>query len=134
MLMDDHDEAIAIMRELHSLGLKLSLDDFGTGYSCLSCLQCFPIDKLKIDQSFVRDITANPEKAAITISIITLAHALKLKVIAEGVENQDQLDFLRHEQCDEIQGNYFSHPLTADAFGQLLASHAERAPEIRTAE
>ena len=122
MLMDDPDEAVAIMRELHRLGLKLSLDDFGTGYSCLSCLQRFPIDKLKIDQSFVRDITANPERAAITTSIITLAHALKLKVIAEGVENQDQLDFLRNEQCDEIQGNYFSPPLTADAFGQMLAS------------
>ena len=124
MLMGNPDEAITTMRELHNLGLKLSLDDFGTGYSCLSCLQHFPIDKLKIDQSFVRDITANPEKAAITTSIIHLAHALKLKVIAEGVENQDQLDFLRHEQCDEIQGNYFSHPLPADAFGKLLASHA----------
>ncbi|HEV7798253.1 MAG TPA: EAL domain-containing protein, partial [Pyrinomonadaceae bacterium] len=119
-IMKDPDQAIGKLHELKAMGLKISVDDFGTGYSSLSHLKRFPIDTLKIDQSFVRDINTDSNDAAIVAAIIDLAHALKLNVVAEGVETEEQLDCLRGLGCDEVQGYLFSKPLTVDAFTELL--------------
>jgi diguanylate cyclase (GGDEF)-like protein/PAS domain S-box-containing protein len=118
--MGNADSFIGIMEALNNLSVTLSIDDFGTGYSSLSYLKRFPLDRLKIDKSFVHDIVHDPESAAITVAIIALAHGLDLAVIAEGVETEEQLNFLRTHDCDEMQGFYFSRPLTADAFAVLL--------------
>ena len=120
LVMTDVERTIEVLRELKALGLQLSIDDFGTGYSSLSYLQRFPIDVLKIDQSFVSDITQQTDDALIVMSIIALAHNLKLHVIAEGVETQEQLDYLQQHGCDEMQGYLFSRPLPAAEFEQLL--------------
>ena len=128
--MDDSTFTIDMVARLHSLGIGLSIDDFGTGYSSLSYLKRFKIDKLKIDQSFVRDIQHDPDDAAIVTAIIALAHGLGFQTIAEGVETQAQLDFLRAHACDEIQGYFYSKPVPADEFARLLAGEqAQRAPE-----
>jgi len=107
---------------LKQIGVSISLDDFGTGYSSLNYLKRFPIDKLKIDQSFVRDLTVDPDDAAIAISVITLAHSLRRRVIAEGVETEAQLAVLQRHNCDAIQGYLFSRPPPADRFMELLTS------------
>ncbi len=121
LLIDNVEQSIAILEELHSTGVVFALDDFGTGYSSLSYLKRFPLQALKIDQSFVRDMTIDPNSAAITEAIISLAHGLQLKVIAEGVETQEQLDYLKTKGCDEVQGYFLSRPLPADAITKLLA-------------
>lgn len=121
VLMDDVETTAATLRELKALGLRLSLDDFGTGYSSLSYLKRLPIDHLKIDRTFVRDVTTDPEDAVICRAVIGLAHNLRLKVIAEGVETEGQMNYLRRYDCDEMQGYYFSRPLPAEEFAQLLA-------------
>jgi diguanylate cyclase (GGDEF)-like protein/PAS domain S-box-containing protein len=120
MVMGDVDNAIAILRNLKGLGVHIAIDDFGTGYSSLSYLRRFPIDILKIDQSFVNDLTVNADDAAIVGSIISLAHSLRLQVIAEGVETAEQLAFLHTHGCDQMQGYYFSRPIGPDAFGLML--------------
>jgi EAL domain-containing protein (putative c-di-GMP-specific phosphodiesterase class I) len=114
--MDDPLAAIAVMDKLHELGIRMSIDDFGTGYSSLSHLKRFKVYKLKIDQSFVRDITDDPEDKAIVTAIINMASSLGMHTIAEGVETAAQLAFLRLQGCDEVQGYYFSKPLPADEF------------------
>ena len=120
MVMHDVEQATAIMGKLKALGVQLSIDDFGTGYSSLAYLRHFPIDVLKIDKTFVSDITHSMDDAAIVRAIISLAHSLRLKVIAEGVETPQQLAFLRQHGCDQMQGYLFSRPLAAPAFEQLL--------------
>ena len=125
MVMTDVECAISTLRELKAIGVKLSIDDFGTGYSSLSYLKRFPIDVLKIDRSFVRDIALDTDDAAIVASIISLSHNLKLNVIAEGVETKEQLTYLRQHGCDEMQGYYFSKPVSAERFEQILKDGRE---------
>jgi EAL domain-containing protein (putative c-di-GMP-specific phosphodiesterase class I) len=120
LFMNDITPAVELLHRMKSLGVNLSIDDFGTGYSSLSYLSRFPIDVLKIDRSFVADITIDANDAAIVTSIIALAHNLKLAVIAEGVETLEQLDYLRSHGCDEMQGYFFSKPLPAAEFESLL--------------
>jgi diguanylate cyclase (GGDEF)-like protein/PAS domain S-box-containing protein len=125
-LMLDSDKATQTIENLKALGIKLSLDDFGTGYSSLSYLKRFPVNKLKVDQSFVRDITTDPGDASIVASIISLAHNLGLTVVAEGCETTEQLDFIRSYHCQEVQGYLFSRPLpTAAAEEVLVAGRCE---------
>jgi diguanylate cyclase (GGDEF)-like protein/PAS domain S-box-containing protein len=119
--MQNAEATIAVLRELKALGVRVSIDDFGIGYSSLSYLKRLPIDTLKIDQSFVRDITTDPDDAAIATAVIALAHTLKLRVVAEGVENEEQLAFLTARSCDRMQGYLFSHPLPARECTAFLA-------------
>jgi diguanylate cyclase (GGDEF)-like protein/PAS domain S-box-containing protein len=114
IMMQDVEHSIAVLRSLKALGIQLSIDDFGTGYSSLAYLKRFPIDRLKIDQAFVRDITIDPDDAAITSTIISMAKTLGLKVIAEGVETVEQQAFLCAEGCDELQGYFIARPMAAD--------------------
>ena len=119
-LAHNADQATEILRSLHRLGVHLSVDDFGTGYSSLSYLKQFPLNTLKIDQSFVRDISSNPDGATIAEAIIALGQSLRLNVIAEGVETEDQMFFLRSRGCDRVQGFLFSHPLPASKMENWL--------------
>jgi diguanylate cyclase (GGDEF)-like protein len=120
MIMRDVENAIVMMNELKRLGVQISMDDFGTGYSSLSHLKRFPFDKLKMDISFVREVTFDPGSAAIAKTIVAMAHNLNLRVIAEGVETEGQLSSLRVYGCDEMQGFYFSRPLPAYEIEQML--------------
>lgn len=121
MVMRDVDRAIRKMHELNEMGVRLSMDDFGKGYSSLAALKKFPIHTLKIDQSFVQDVTTNPNDAAISTSIIALAHTMNLTVVAEGVETKEQRDFLLEKGCELGQGYYFSKPLSAPEAELFLA-------------
>jgi diguanylate cyclase (GGDEF)-like protein/PAS domain S-box-containing protein len=124
-LLDNVEHIIASFRQLHELGVKLAIDDFGTGYSSLSYLKRFPVDYVKIDQTFIRGLAEGSEDAAITRAIIAMAHSLELKVVAEGVETREQLTFLKAQGCDEVQGYLISHPLEAHALATLLAGAFE---------
>ncbi|WP_220732306.1 EAL domain-containing protein [Shewanella morhuae] len=128
MIMGNPQESVSILSQLKALGLTIAVDDFGTGYSSLSYLKRFPIDTLKIDREFVRDITHDPDDAAITSAIIALAHSLELNVVAEGVETQDQLNFLALQGCDQVQGFLLSKPLTADDFLTFLKKQPKKTP------
>src|SRR3972149_1142980 len=112
---------VATLLALKEMGIGISIDDFGTGYSSLSKLKHLPIDKLKVDQSFVRDVTIHPDDDAIVSATIAMAHSLRLKVVAEGVETPQQLEFLRSLKCDEMQGYLFSPHLPAEEATKLLA-------------
>lgn len=120
-VMGDPDKAVAALHRLKDIGVSISLDDFGTGYSSLGYLKRFPIDTLKIDKSFVDDVTTSANDAAIALSVISLAHNLNMQVIAEGVETREQLQFLTERGCDEMQGYFFSPPVNAEAFTRLLS-------------
>ena len=123
LVMNDLEHAIVVMHELKKLGVKLAIDDFGTGYSSLAHLKRFEVDVLKIDQTFVRDLTVDPDDAAIVATIIALAANLNLDVISEGVETLEQVAFLREHGCRQMQGYYFSRPVAAAAFALLLAEN-----------
>lgn len=126
-LMENTQHTIASLQRLRAMGVKISIDDFGTGYSSLAYLRRFPIDTLKIDIAFIREVTTNPQDAAITRTIIELAHSLNLRVVAEGVETHAQLGFLKEAGCDQIQGYLFSRPLPAATLERLLL---ERVPAL----
>lgn len=121
--MQHAENAVAIFHQLKAMGFRLSIDDFGTGYSSLAYLKRFPIDTIKIDRAFVKDLASESEQAAIAVAIIAMAHGLNLRVLAEGVETQEQLDILRNHHCDAIQGYFFSQPLPADRIEQLIKNH-----------
>ena len=120
--MQSPEASIRTLYELKKLGIRISLDDFGTGHSSLAYLKRFPIDTLKIDQSFVRDITRDPDTAAIVTAIIAMGHSLRLKVIAEGVEFTDQATFLKRHNCDQMQGYLINAPMPAAELGAILAA------------
>jgi EAL domain-containing protein (putative c-di-GMP-specific phosphodiesterase class I) len=122
IIAQDTEKVIATINQLKAHGVRHSIDDFGTGYSSLSYLKRYRVDTLKIDQSFIRHMHKEPDDAAIVLSVISLAHSLGLKVIAEGVETSGDCGFLRQHGCDEMQGYYFSKPLPAAEFAALLAS------------
>ena len=121
LVMKYPEEAIKVLRELKEMGLRLAIDDFGTGYSSLSYLQRFPVDRLKIDQSFVRDIGADPNDAIIARAVISLGHSLGMSVVAEGVSSPEQLAFLRENGCDEVQGYLFSRAVPIEEIHRMLA-------------
>ena len=119
-VMHDAEQFIAALGQLRELGVQIALDDFGTGYSSLSYLKRLPVDRLKVDRSFVQDIVTDADDATIVRTIIALGHNLGLRVVAEGVENEQQLEFLRENGCDELQGYYFAEPMCADSFARAL--------------
>ena len=121
LLMSDAKESIETLHQLKALGVQLSVDDFGTGYSSLAYLRRFPLDELKIDREFIRDAVSDPDDAAIALTIINLAHSLKLRVVAEGVETEGQLNFLRSHGCDEVQGFYLARPQPPAECARMLA-------------
>ena len=123
ILIQDAEQTLDAVRRLKALGVKLSVDDFGTGYSSLIYLKRFAVDKLKIDQTFIRDLVNDPDDAAIVRAIIEMAHSLKLKTIAEGVESEEQSNLLRIFKCDEIQGYWFSRPVPADELEAFVRNH-----------
>ena len=114
------EQSVPLMERLKEIGVTLSIDDFGTGFSNLSYLRRFPVDRLKIDLSFVREITTDPGSLAISEAIITMSHSLNMQVVAEGVETQGQLDLLGARHCDSIQGFFFSPPVSGEALAALL--------------
>jgi diguanylate cyclase (GGDEF)-like protein len=133
-VMLDPEESVAILEQLSRMGVLVSVDDFGTGYSSMSYLRRFPIDKLKIDRGFISDVMTRPDDASIVRAIVSLAHNLRLKVVAEGVETHDQLEFLRSLGCDQYQGFHFSTPVSADAFEQMLRKQGAQEPAAAESE
>jgi diguanylate cyclase len=129
-VMSNAEESVHILESLSRLGIVVSVDDFGTGYSSMSYLRRFPIDKLKIDESFVKEMTSRPEAASIVRAMVSLAHSLNLKVVAEGVETPEQLQLLQQLRCDQYQGFLFSPALPADGFAALL-NRPDTRPEFQ---
>jgi EAL domain-containing protein (putative c-di-GMP-specific phosphodiesterase class I) len=120
LLLGNSDVVVPVLQDFKRMGVKLAIDDFGTGYSNLTYLRHFPVNKLKIDRSFIKAVASNSDDAAITGAIISMGKSLNLRVTAEGVENEAQMSFLRAHQCDEIQGYYFSKPLPEDEMAEKL--------------
>lgn len=120
MLMDNIDQIIAKLKGLKDIGLSMAIDDFGTDYSNLRYLARFPVSTLKIDRTFIREVKQDADIAAITRSIISMSRSLNMKIVAEGAEIKEHVDFLRDNNCNTVQGHYYSKPLPADEFAELL--------------
>jgi EAL domain-containing protein (putative c-di-GMP-specific phosphodiesterase class I) len=132
VLIGDFSRAVSILRRLKSLGVRIAMDDFGTGYSSLSYLQSFPFDKIKIDGSFVANLDRNPQSAAIIRAVIALGRGLNLPVVAEGVETEDQLEFLSSEACNEVQGYLLGRPQPIECYDELTGRpRKEASPAFR---
>jgi len=127
VLIDDFSRAVAILRRLKAIGVRIAMDDFGTGYSSLSYLQSFPFDKIKIDQAFISNLDRNPQSAAIVRAAIGLGRGLGLPVVAEGVETDSQLAFLAIEKCDEFQGYLLGRPCPIDDYARMVGRPATSA-------
>jgi diguanylate cyclase (GGDEF)-like protein len=123
MIMHNAERAVRVLTQIKALGIRLAIDDFGTGYSSLAQLKRFPVDTLKVDRSFIRDLPRDPEDRAIAEAIIAMGKTLSLTIVAEGVETAEQKEFLRQRACDEMQGYYFSTPLPPEEFASLLRGH-----------
>jgi EAL domain-containing protein (putative c-di-GMP-specific phosphodiesterase class I) len=123
MIMQNSERAVMVLTAIKALGVRLAIDDFGTGYSSLAHLKRFPIDTLKVDRSFIREVPNDPEDRAITEAIIAMGKTLSLTVVAEGVETPEQQAFLRSRACDEMQGYYFSTPVTPVEFAALFRAY-----------
>ncbi|HVQ03790.1 MAG TPA: EAL domain-containing protein, partial [Burkholderiaceae bacterium] len=124
-VMHNVERALQVLGSLKAMGVRLAIDDFGTGYSSLAQLKRFPIDTLKVDRSFIRELPADTEDKAIAEAIIAMGKTLSLTVVAEGVETPEQKAFLRERACDQMQGYHFSKPIAADAFAELLRTHKQ---------
>ncbi len=125
-MMDNVNTAVETLKAIEAIGVKITIDDFGTGYTSISYLKQFPVSIIKIDQSFIKELPDSQDDASITTAVIALAHSLNIKVVAEGVETPQQLQFLRDHDCDMVQGYYFSQPLAeANILLQLRNIHAE---------
>jgi EAL domain-containing protein (putative c-di-GMP-specific phosphodiesterase class I) len=134
MVMNDPEQAVNILRRLKDLGIRVAIDDFGTGYSSLAYLKRFPIDSVKLDRSFVEDIPQDVDSMAIAQAIIAMAHSLRLKVVAEGVESEAQVSFLRGEGCDEIQGHFFSAACAASEISGIMRKTLRRGTTVFLSE
>ena len=132
MVMHNPALIISILAKIKSMGVRLAIDDFGTGYSSLTQIKNFPIDTLKVDRSFIRNIPKDTEYRAITEAIIAMGKTLGLNVVAEGVETVEQMNFLREHSCDEMQGFYFSKPIIPEQFADLLRKHIPSPPAWET--
>jgi EAL domain-containing protein (putative c-di-GMP-specific phosphodiesterase class I) len=133
LLITDAERAIGILQPLKALGVQISMDDFGTGYSSLSYFRMFPFDKVKIDQSFIRDMIGNPQARAIIRSVIGLGRGLGMPVVAEGVETAEQLDALRSDGCDQVQGYLIARPNPIDHFERVVIRRAVNVRQRRRA-
>ena len=131
MVMQNPERAVTTLARLRELGISVSIDDFGTGYSSLGYLKRFPIDNVKIDRSFIKDLPHDTDDAAITRAVIAMAHSLRIRVVAEGVETREQLEFLRTHECDECQGYFLSRPLPASEFALLARTWTREHPALR---
>ena len=125
-IMENTDSALKVLSQLRKLGVRVAIDDFGTGYSSLGYLKRLPIDTVKLDRSFVKGATTDPDDAALVMAIVTLAHNLKLRVIAEGVETEEQVGFLRLLRCDEAQGFLFGKPMPPEVFESSITVDPKR--------
>jgi len=134
VMLPDPQQAVKLLRNLKTMGVRLTIDDFGTGYSSLAYLKRLPIDCVKIDASFIRGIPVDASDVAITETILAMAGSLGLKVVAEGVETHDQVQFLERKGCDEMQGYYFSKPLPAEELAAYLEEHGAALEESRRGE
>jgi EAL domain-containing protein (putative c-di-GMP-specific phosphodiesterase class I) len=128
VLIDDYERAVEVLTALKSLGVRIVLDDFGTGYSSLSYLQSFPFDKIKIDRSFIANLSANPQSSYIARAIVTLGHGVGLPILGEGVETEEQLAFLRRESCDQVQGFLIGKPQAIEHYRAITGVASAEPP------
>jgi EAL domain-containing protein (putative c-di-GMP-specific phosphodiesterase class I) len=127
ILMQDIEQVAIQLQQLRDLGVLISIDDFGTGFSSLNYVKRLPVDRLKVDQSFVRDLSTDPSDRAIVAAIVNLAHSLDIEVVAEGVETAEQLEFVRKSGCDEVQGYFFGRPMPAEDFENYMTPERRKA-------